>query len=77
MHWSKEAASFGLLSPSGEVGIGGNHETDSLFCADGRHVHRLDGERNLDFELWRLRFDADCWRVHRSRLNRGSGRRIY
>jgi hypothetical protein len=40
-----------LLSLSGEVGIGGNHETDRHFRADGRHVHRLDGERNLGFEL--------------------------
>ena len=53
--------------------MGGNHETDRHFGADGRHVHRLDGERNLGFELWRLQFVAACWRVHRSRLNRGSG----
>ena len=55
---------------------GGNHETDYLFRAARRNVHRLGGECNLGFELWRLQFDADCWRVHRSRLNRGSGRRI-
>jgi len=55
---------------------GGNHATDHLFRAASRHVHRLDGECDLDFELRRLQFDAACWRVHRSRLNRGSGRRI-
>ena len=27
------------------------HETDSLSCADGRHVHRLYGERNLGFDF--------------------------
>ena len=76
MHWSKEASSFGFALPIWGIGIGGNHETDRHFRADGRHVRRLDGERNLDFELWRLQFVAACWRVHRSRLNRGSGRRI-
>jgi hypothetical protein len=30
---------------------GGNHETDHFFRAASRHVHRLDGECNLDFEL--------------------------
>ena len=30
---------------------GGNDETDRHFDADGRHVYRLDGERNLGFEL--------------------------
>ena len=76
MHWSKEASSFGFALPIWGIGIGGNHETDRHFRADGRHVRRLDGECNLGFELWRLQFDADCWRVHCSRLNRGSGRRI-
>src|SRR6266481_7806497 len=35
---------------------GGNHETDHLFRAASRDVHRLDGERNLGFELWGLQF---------------------
>jgi hypothetical protein len=51
MHWSKEASSFGFAPPIWGIGIGGNHETDRHFRADGRHVRRLDGERNLDFEL--------------------------
>jgi hypothetical protein len=51
MHWSKEASSFGFALPIWGIGIGGNHETDRHFRADGRHVRRLDGERNLDFEL--------------------------
>jgi hypothetical protein len=46
MHWSKEASSFGFALPIWGIGIGGNHETDRHFRADGRHVRRLDGERS-------------------------------
>jgi hypothetical protein len=68
------AAKARSLRISGSRDVGGsNHETDRDFRAASRHVHRLDGERNLGFELWRLQFVAACWRVHRSRVNRGSG----
>jgi hypothetical protein len=36
----------------------GNHETDRHFGADGRHVHRLDGERNLA-----LNFGGSAWQA--------------